>query len=78
MKPFYYFILPILFFLSACAMPNELAPDLESVSSRFCEALRWRDISSAANFLLKEHREPFRQQFSDEDLHVVESRIAAV
>ena len=78
MKTFYYFILPILFFVSACAMPPELGPDLESVSSRYCEAMRWRDVSGAANFLLKEHRDSFRLQFADEDLHVVESRIVAV
>ena len=59
-------------------MPIETGPDLQATSSRFCEAMRWRDFVGAANLLLPTSRELFLQQFQDENLHVVESRVVSV
>ena len=78
MRRFYYYFLPVLVCLAACAMPIEVGPDLETTSSRFSEAMRWRDFVGAANFLEKGVRDTFLQQFRGDNLHVIESRIVAV
>lgn len=76
MKKFSAFLL--LLCLTACAMPNRFGPDLQTTSGNFCEALRWRDFIGAANFLAPPLRENFLQQFQNDNLFVVDSRIVAV
>jgi hypothetical protein len=76
MKKFYF--LSLLLCLTACTMPGNFGPDLETTSASFCEAMRWRDFLGAANFLEPSVRETFLQQFQNENLFVVESRIIEV
>jgi hypothetical protein len=78
MRHFYYYFLLLPTCLIACAMPVEMGPDLETTSSRFSEAMRWRDFAGAANFLEPGVRAVFLRQFQDDNLHVIESRIISV
>ena len=79
MRRFYhYFLLMLLFSLSACAMPIDKGPDLGTLSTQFSDAMRWRDVTGAANLLDEAVREPFIEQFQDDDIHVVESQVVTV
>jgi len=76
MKRFYF--LSLLLLLSACALPGNFGPDLDKSSSNFSEAMRWRDYVGAAYFLEVAARDSFLQQFQDDNLFIVDSRITAI
>ncbi|HEY5674745.1 MAG TPA: hypothetical protein VIR78_13625 [Malonomonas sp.] len=69
-----YFLL-LLFSLTACALPRNYGPELEKSSDTFSEAMRWRDYVGAAYFLEPAARGTFLQQFQNDDLFIVDSRV---
>lgn len=68
-----------LLFLSACAGALDVGPGLDVIGGQFREAMRWQDYVGAGRHLQQDVRADFVDQFqAEEDLHVVESRLASI
>ena len=72
-------LLVLLLLTGGCFQTPQMGPDLPELTDDFCEAMRWKDFTSAAGYMTPEVRDDFTQKFiDDKDLYIVGSKIRNV
>lgn len=72
-------LLVVLLVSGGCFKTPQFGPELPEVTDEFCEAMRWKDFTTAAGYMTTEVRDDFTRKFTeDKDLYVVGSKIRHV
>ncbi len=72
-------LLIVLLVGGGCLKTPQLGPGLPELTDDFCEAMRWKDFTSAAGYLNPDVRDEFSSKFKeDKDLYIVGSKFRSV
>ncbi len=72
-------LLMLLLLPMGCFQTSKISSDLPELTDKFCEAMRWKDFSTAAGYMTATVQDDFNQKFiDDKDLYVVGSKIRHV